>query len=350
LTLQLPQLVGQNIAVDFADGTKQTRATVGFKGATAPLDELWAHLAGGVVQLPVDAAALPEGNRATLDLSQLIGAAHVDTGNVASPRIIDMGVSVDSVEPATVDVTITRLVEQELRVVFQPEGVQLGPSLKIEPSSVAVMIPQSIVARYEQTSPDAMYVEAQIRASQLANLPEGVAQTLTLNLKAGGVLGDLPAQHVKLSRNTVDVTFTILRQKDSLSLQLVPVWMVIPPTETRRYEVQLQEQSRVLRDAVLTGPRDLIERLRNKEEGLRVVATIELTGDMLDQGVTTVPLSSIEIQRVHDNYTQVVEVIPLNPEVLSPTAAAGTAAFVSPTISVTTSTPTVSFTVTKRSP
>jgi len=356
IDLQLPARVGQDTVVNWIDGGRTMAATVSFKGASAALTELEAHLEpAGAIRLPITAGDLPDKPRHTLDLKTLLAEARLNPDSPSSRTITDLGISVDTVDPAQVDLRIQKLVERELRVVFQPDGVKLGPSLTIEPARVDVTLPRSLAERYA-SSPDALYVEAIAQQGQLQDMPEGVAQTLTLSLEPGGVLEG--ADHVKLAQRTADVTFTIRGQTDSYQLKLVPVWLRVPPSETRRYDVALDDDSRVLSEVTITGPKELIQRLRadaaerpgEDQTNLRVVAVFSLTADELDRGITTKPLNAIEIEQVsEDGTTRLLHTIPLNPEALS-VGQTPPPTFVSPTITVSASTPRVSFTVTRRKP
>ncbi len=353
--LRLPARVGQDTVVDWADGSLTKYATVSFKGSSAALTELEARLEpSGVIRLPLTAGELPEGPRATFDLKAMLAQARLDPDAASGRTIADLGVSVDTVDPAQAIFTIEKLVERELRVVFQPEGVRLGPSVTIEPPEIPATLPRSLAERYA-SSPDALYLEAIAQPGQLADMPEGVAQTLTLNLQPAGVLEG--ARHVKLAQRTAEVTFTVRGQTDTHQLRLVPVWLRVPPSETQRYDVTLAEDSRVLAEVTINGPKDLIERLRadnleRRANGpkLRVVAVFSLTADELDAGITTKPLSAVVIEEVReDGPPRVLHTVPLNPEALTldqvpvPT-------FLAPTVTVTTPTPRVNFTVSRRSP
>ncbi len=357
IELRLPARVGQDTVIDWADGSASKAVTVAFKGSSAALTELEAHLEpSGALRLPLTAEQLPSGPRATLDLKPLLAAAKLNPDASTSRTIADLGVSVDTADPAQVDVWIEKLVERELRVVFQPPGVELGPSVTLDPPRVNVTLPQSVAERHA-ASPDALYLEAMAQPAQLADMPEGVAQTLTLRLQPAGVLEGL--RHIRPEQRTADVTFTVRGQTDSHQLKLVPVWLRVPPSETQRYDVALAEDSRVLSEVTITGPKDLVERLRAEgADGrngsgtkLRVVAVFSLTADDLDRGITSKPLSWINIEQVNaDGSTRLLHAVPLNPAALGVNQGPTPPTFISSAVAVTTPTPRVSFTVTRRNP
>jgi len=341
-----PERVGQNLVVSPVSGDQPIRVNATFKGAAAPLGQVQAGLGSTAsLTLPVDPGELPNAPQGPLALAPLLAQVRVDPRDPASPTIAELGVSVVDVDPADVLVRVIEMVPVEVPVRFRPSGVQLGPSVRVEPAEVTVEAPREIVEQYGE-APDSLVVEAVVRSEQLANMPEGVPQTMTLNLRPAGVLADV--QHVRLAARSADVTFTIERQKDSYVAPLVPVWLVAPPSELKRFIVDLDPQSQVLRDVTITGPRDLIDDLREAGGGVRVIARFELTGDQLDRGVTSTPLSSIEIQRNEDGITEVQHVVPLNPEALQAGIEPPPPTFVGPNLTVTAATPIVQFTVTRR--
>ncbi|MFA7236834.1 MAG: hypothetical protein WC058_08220 [Phycisphaeraceae bacterium] len=362
VTVALPARIGQDLVADFVAGSDQLTVAVTFKGATSALDQLKVHLgATGAVELPVQSSMIAATGKQTLNLSMLFPQVRVEPEKPGSLSVSEQGISVVGVEPGEVAIIVDKLVTKDVRVVFDPRGVQLGPSVKINPATIPVTLPQSFLDRLAG-SDDALFVAATIPAGRLSDMPEGVEQTLPLTLELSKPLGadKRVERHIKLGVTTADVTFTIARQQDSLAVQLVPVWVSTPPSELRRYDVTLADESRVLREVTITGPRDLIERLRSKPNEMRVIAQFQLTGDMLDKGVTSAPISSVEIQQVSaTGQGRVLHVVPVNPAALAaggeelPTTVAATKAatvptFLSQNISIFAPTAMVRFTVVKR--
>lgn len=339
--LALPGRVGESLVADFADGHERQRVSVTFKAAGTQISELINQLSStGAVVLPLTPGDVTEGGRANLPLASLLSRARL----VGGVTIADLGVSVADVEPSTVDLRFDELVQRNVRVLIRAEGVQLGPNVKIEPAEVTITAPKSLLDRYASSS-DVLHVWADLPPTQLVSLPEGVEQTISAPLKPADVFSR--SRHVSMNQQSVDVTFTIARQRDTVTVQLVPVWLVAPPSELGRFRVELAEDSRVLRDVSLTGPRDLIDELREADGNLRVIARFELTGDDLERGITSTALSSIEVQRVSSGRTQVLHAVPLNPEALTPGAEDEVPSFMSSTISVDTANPVVRFTITR---
>ncbi|MFA7322608.1 MAG: hypothetical protein WC000_14185, partial [Dokdonella sp.] len=214
VVIAMPARIGQDLVADFADGSDQMTVAATFKGATAPLGQLQAHLgAMGAVELPVQSSMIAATGKQTLNLSALFPQVRVEPEKPGSRSVSEQGISVVGVEPGEVPIIVDKLVTKDVRVVFDPRGVQLGPSVKINPATIPVTLPQSFLDRL-QGSDDALFVAAVIPAGRLGDMPEGVEQTLPLKLELSKPLGTdkRVERHIKLGVTTADVTFTIARQ------------------------------------------------------------------------------------------------------------------------------------------
>ena len=347
--LQLPDRVGESTVVDFAQPQRLRSVQVTMKGATAPLSQLTAQLGAGALQLPLTPTELPESGEYTIDLAEYLPRASLRTSDPASPTISDLGISVVSTDPAQVTLIVDQLVSRQVRVIFSPRGATVRPGWTAEPSRVEVTLLASQIEAMGGST-DALFVEAVPRVD-LADLPAGEEHTLQMDLQLSEAFlsGDRAQRHVKLAQQTVDVTFTIARQQDRLKLNdPVPVWLTASPSELERYDVTLDETSRVLSDVEVEGPRDLIDRLRRTDNDLRVVARFELTNEELDRGVTGAPLSAIEIHEVGNGPKRIIAIVPVNPLALQPGVDPAPPTFLSNDIAITAETPTVEFTITRR--
>jgi hypothetical protein len=334
LVAQLPARVGQDRVVDFADGTERLPLKVRFRGNAARLSDLETRLDRMPrILLPLETDDLPDAGQGAILLEPLLEEAKI--GPVPNGRTFSsLGVSVVGVEPREVPITADRIVEETVDVKFNPEGVQLGPSVTITPPEVPVTMTASL-ARLRQNSPDAFYVEARIPEQTLRTLEEGVGHTISARLERSPVL---QAPHVEVPVQSVDVTFTIARQKDVVTLPVVPVWLYGPPSELGRYEVEMAEGEGLLRDVTIEAPRDLVDRIR-RGGTVRVVARFELASEDLSRRTDTATISFIEIAELQEDTTRQVTVVPRVPSVAQTT-------FANSTITVTTpADPVVHFTV-----
>ena len=66
-------------------------------------------------------------------------------------------------------------------------------------------------------------------------------------------------------------------------LRTVPVWTMLPPGELENFKVQLQEESRVLRDVKVSGPSELVGKI--KDGSIPVIAYVRLSRDELVKAV-----------------------------------------------------------------
>lgn len=345
----IPMQVGNDLVVDVADSPNNTvRVELTVKGNTARLQDLRELLsAAGRLPLPLRASDLPEGREGVLQVMPLLMRTSLGEDK---PTLRDLGITVEDVQPREVAVVVSQLVTARVEVAFSPQGVEIRPDRKIDPPQVAVTMPAVLRERLAG-SQDALFVEAVVPRSQLERLPEGEPHTITARLESPPVL---KARHVQLSRQTVDVTFTIASKKQTIKLDKpVPVWLMAPLSELQLYDVALDEQSRVLRDVTITGPRDLMASLNDPARKLRVVGRLSLDKDALDKAINAggkgeATIGAIEIQETANGRMMVLETVPVNPVALGPTAE-GAPTFLSSTIAITTPTPTVSFTITRRS-
>jgi len=349
ISITLPQRVGSDRVAYFAEGEDVVRASVQLRGSSTQISAFQARLGGQPLQLPVEANDLPEDrNRITLDLASLLANARLDATDPTSPTINSLGLNVIASEPGRINVGYDRLVTRTAPVRFAPQQVQIAPTYKVEPGNVRITLPRSALELIGG-SEDALYLEAVIEPERLRAIPEGVTQTMSATLDESNLadVGGIDTRRIQLHRQSVDVTFTIARQKDTAMVKLVPVWVVAPPSELQRFAVTLADESRVLRDVSVTGPRDLVQRLRDNPGDVRVVARFELTGEALERGIDRAPLSSIEIQEVTGQSSRILELIPLDRQ-RTFARSDGSAVFTSQNLTITAPRTHVNLTVTRR--
>ncbi|MEX2670681.1 MAG: hypothetical protein WD294_01085 [Phycisphaeraceae bacterium] len=243
------------------------RFSMQFKGARSELDQVRRGVGSGIA----------------LELD------HIETGEVSiamsehvpnARPISGLNVNVTSVDPPTMLLEIDRLVSRDVVTVFRPRDVQLvEESLSIEPARVTVTLPEGRLADLPQSGD-----QLQLRVEPVVPirlLPAGQQQTVRGRVQLPPELADDP--HVKIEPEEVQVTFTIDTKDDVVTLPSVPVWIMAPPSDLERYDVVLDEESRVLRDVRVSGPSELIQRVR--DGSLRVVATLRLGSDDLVRAV-----------------------------------------------------------------
>ena len=339
LELTLPARVGQTTVVSFNDDRDSQRVSVHLSGAGTQLSELQQRL-GTALELSLSPDDLPQSGKVPLRLDEMLGRAVVGKDSIAQ-----WGVSVSNVQPAVVEVNVEQLETREVRVVLNAEGVELGGERKIEPATVALTAPKDLFMQY-LASEDAMYVEAVLDAEEIAQVQEGVPTSRPVALRMTEIFSE--SKHVSVEPKSVDVTFTIMRQRSSTRPEnpLPVIWVV---DQTDQYAVVMSEGDRYLSDVTITGPSDLIQRIQDKDTSLRVVARLDLIGEEMLPGLRSKALTQIEFQEVSDGRTVLLYSVPLNRDALIGDGTSDeTPAFWSPTIQVKAKNPTVSFTVTQR--
>ncbi len=346
-------LADQDTMIDVEESNaNRISLTLTAKGNTARLQTLSTYLGEmGILDLAVTVDNLPEGSEGRLALRPLIERAVLGPGGTT---LADMGIILDRVQPATVNVQISRLEFIEADVLFQPQGIEIKPDRKIDPPRVGMMVPREVLDRL-RLAQDAFFVEADVPKEQLDQLPEGQPHTITARLQLPPVLRPPQASHVRLMQPTVDVTFTIAGKRQSIDLASpVPVWVMAPSSELKLYDVVLDDQFRVLRDVRVTAPRELIEKLSDPNRGLRVVAKLSLDRDAIDTAINAggkgaAEIDLIEIHEPANGEMQVLAAVPLNRDPASVENPA--TSFLSPAISITTAVPIgeVGFTISRRS-
>lgn len=353
ITVELPAQVDDLTVMEFADDSRSVKLTVEFRGASAQLSDLKRQL-NGLLVLPIGPGDLPTGVESVpLDMARLLARATVTSGEEGGAKaktVADLGVSVAKVEPATVNARVIKLGEIDATVVIDSEGAQLSANRRSDPPVVRITAPQSLISQYA-TSPDAIRAYAKLTQELLKNIPPGLEQVLSsVQVVPSEVFSR--SRHVHVKPATVDVTFTIESQQGSAKLEApVPVWRF--GQLLGEYRMTLAEDDQLIKDAVITGPRELIDRIRAKDPTLRVVARLDLTGDDILPGTYSKGLTQIEIHEVSNGLTHVLYSVPINPEALKPDAdptSAQTPAFYLPVpaITVTTAKPSVSYTVSQR--
>lgn len=350
ISIALPERVGSDRVAYFANGEQVLRASVQLRGSSTQISAFQARIGSQPLQLPIEPTDLPDDrSTVTLDLARLLAGARLDPLDPAGPTINSLGLNVVTTEPGRINVEYDQLVTRTVPVRFAPREVQIAPTYKVEPASVDITLPRSALSLIGG-SEDALYLEALIEPERLRAIPEGVTQTMSATLDKSNLadVGGIDPRRIRLHEDDVDVTFTIARQKDTVTVKLVPVWVVAPPSELARFEVTLADDSRVLRDVTVTGPRDLVQRLRDNPGDVRVVARFELTGEALEQGIERAPLSSIEIQQVTAQRSEILELIPLDTRQTFGGPEGGGAVFTSPNMTVTAPVRYVNLTVTRR--
>ena len=119
--------------------------------------------------------------------------------------------------------------------------------------------------------------------TDLKTLPPGVEQTVRAKVKLPEALESSAKVHAVPQE--IKLTFTIDKREDTALLRTVPVWTMLPPGELESFKVQLQDDSRVLRDVKVSGPSEIVAKI--KDGTIPVIAYVRLSRDELVKAVGT---------------------------------------------------------------
>lgn len=188
-------------------------------------------------------------------------------------------VSLLNIEPATLQVTVDRLVQQEAGIRFEPESVELqDQAWQASPSQIDLTLPAGALQQFD--NPDNIMLRAEPLVD-LGSLPTGTPQTVRARVRLPDSLSNYP--DVRVQPREVELSFTIDKKEDTTTLPSVPVWVAAPPGDLNTYQVELDEDSRVLRDVTVSGPANLIKQVAERQ--IRVIALLRLSSDDLAQNV-----------------------------------------------------------------
>lgn len=263
---------GSGLFVSVDDPAWTGRASVRLQGARAALDEASRQLADGVPLFVGGAGIAAEPGRQIVDLRSTL---------MANPPLDRADVTIASVEPRTLELRIdelTRVPNVSVRVDLP--GVQTVGDIQVEPPTVALVIPNRVREAFGARL-NSLAVVATLPPSVLRAIPEGGPHKFDARLVLPDVLEGEPA--ARIEPQSVSITFRVQSTTESLTIPSVPVWPMAPPTEINRWSIEVDPI--LLREVQLSGPSDVIQRIRSGD--LRVIATVQLSSDELEQGITS---------------------------------------------------------------
>jgi hypothetical protein len=174
---------------------------------------------------------------------------------LAQSDIGNVGLNLIETNPATISLHVEPLTKASLDVSVITGDVQLAQLPSVTPVKVSLLMPVS-----RASSARDMKIYARLDQLDLASLPVNVPHTLEVPLQ---VPDAIDGPFVTLEHETVEVTFTIRKQTDTHVLTSVPIHINATPHLLRRYSIQLNDM--VVRDVKISGPSDVVEKIRNNE-------------------------------------------------------------------------------------
>lgn len=201
----------------------------------------------------------------------------------AQPALREMGVTITKTDPPSVDVRVDQMVPRDLRVDVQAPDGELDGLPEVKPAKVRVRLPASD----EKSLGAEAVATATIDAAMLAKLVAGRNETIV------GVPVKLPSwvttTRARIEPAAVDVTLKLRSRTATLTVPSVPVQVRLAAAELGKWDVEIADGDRFIRDVKVTGPSDLVNQVRTGE--IKVVATVALGFEELEKGITSKEVS-----------------------------------------------------------
>jgi hypothetical protein len=249
------------------------RVELVIEGSTASLERLESELRSAVSLSPgMDGIPRESGEHAI----NLAGALR------SHPEFRTRGVTVVSAEPATVRVVVDELISVDAPVVVESPADEVEGTPEAKPSQVRVRLPARVAARLEGRAG----VVARVRSEDLVRFEAGRQVSVRgVRLEPGPEL--VGVQPLEIDPPQIDVQLVVRSKTETVTLETVPVDIRIAPSELALWEIEVPEQERFLRDVSVTGPSEIVDRIRRGEPDSEVRAYVRLPYDKLEQGITS---------------------------------------------------------------
>ncbi|MCE9590317.1 MAG: hypothetical protein K8S99_07315 [Planctomycetes bacterium] len=262
-SIQFVPLAGSDLIISPAQ-PQTVQVTV--RCSSAKLAEVQRRLQSGAVNIKIGPDSRnPDGRQVVVLRDSL---AHDSPLSKIHVNVID-------VQPATLEAYVDTMSQVVLPVAVNTGDAQLAGTPTVNPKEVTLTVPSSVAAALRDAK-----IEARIDPQALAKLEVAVPHTLDVDLAPPAPLRMMTTQPA-LPR--VKVTLTIRMLTQTIPLAQVPVRLDLAPADTARFAVTLSDDDRFLRDLSVTGPADVLERIRKHE--IEIWASLRLTTEELEKAV-----------------------------------------------------------------
>lgn len=255
------------------------RVFVELQGGAASISRIRETLRGGFRLEPGLQGVPTEPGRHEIDLASVVRGLPMFDGS---------GITLDAVEPEQIEVEIVQLLTREFDVIVRlPEGMDVS-SVVAEPRRVRLTYPNSAADAIDR----GVEIVAEVPIDQAEVIRVGSRSTIRdVPLMLPDVLTG--SRFASLEPATVSVIATLEQRDDSVTLDAVPVRIQRPAFQAERWVVRVDEADQLLSGVVVTGPSNLIDRIRSND--LRIFATVSLTPDDLDARITEKAVTFTEL-------------------------------------------------------
>ncbi|MEE2972212.1 MAG: hypothetical protein VX672_03720 [Planctomycetota bacterium] len=224
----------------------------------------------------------------TLGVPAEPGEYDLDLARIATDLLESwrLPVTVIDADPPMARVEVEALSQRRSRIVpILPASARTTGRLEIEPESATVVLPNAIEGL------DDLEVEARITERDLEGRQPGRRHQFQVTLQLPESLAEV-AENARIEPPIAEVRLTLDSNDEDLELTApVPVQIAGPAVDLEDWSVEIDPATAFLRKVVLRGPADEIQRLRDREGGLGVIAFVHLTGDDLLKMVEEKPVT-----------------------------------------------------------
>ncbi len=195
-------------------------------------------------------------------------------------------VTVVGAEPESVTIEILPMATREVRVIpVLPNGVRTTGRVEVVPETATVVLPNDFAEL------DALQLEARVSDRDLAGRETGRRHQLEVQLQLPAALADA-RDLVRIQPRAAEVRLTLDSNEAELTLSTpVPVQIAGPAADLDDWIVEVDQPSAFLRDVVLRGPSETIQRLRDRDGNVGVIAFVHLTSDDLLKKIEEKPVT-----------------------------------------------------------
>lgn len=254
-----------------APGSQWTgRVVMEIEGSTAELSRLRELLRDVIELSPGDEGVPVEPGEHTINLAEVLRSIE---------PMVESGVSITGIEPETVGVLVDRVEWQSFEVRVDMPELASASSPAAEPARVRVLVPSLL----SESIADLRTLHASLTREQVDGLDVGERNVIpNVPIDLPDALSGHPFVRVEPER--VSVTVTLESRVESITLDTVPVQIQKPAFEAELWTVHVEGEDQLLEGVTVTGPSELIDRIRSGE--LTIFATVVLTLDDRDAGIT----------------------------------------------------------------
>jgi hypothetical protein len=195
-------------------------------------------------------------------------------------------VTVVGAEPESMTIEILPLTTREVRVVpVLPSGVRTTGRIEVVPETATIVLPNDLAAIED------LQLEARVSDRDLAGRETGRRHQFEVPLQAPASLAG-SRDSIRIQPRNAEVRLALDSNDAELTLSSpVPVQIAGPAADLDDWTVEVDPASAFLRDVVLRGPAETIQRLRDRDGDVGVIAFVHLTSDDLLKRIEEKPVT-----------------------------------------------------------